>query len=244
METRVARWLVKLEGERFDLEEFPKWFPDGDLLVTEEKGEFLLTGLSLDLLSDAEAVLNAAEAALVRLYAVASLLMPSLRPPRVAHVVREEDSGKRQAFSFMRGSVEARSNVSASAVLVRDGVPVEADPQTPTRAQMFLAAAEDKHLAHVLELWGNGVLTWPRLYRIIEAIESSVGCEIDEAGLCTRAERSRFTRSANTAEVSGLDSRHAAGQFQPPTNPMSLGQAQAFVRDVVVGALERTARKR
>jgi hypothetical protein len=30
----MVRWMIKLAGERFDLEEFPRWFRSGNLLWT------------------------------------------------------------------------------------------------------------------------------------------------------------------------------------------------------------------
>jgi hypothetical protein len=44
----MSRWLVQLIGERFDLEEFPRSFPDGDVHAIEENGEFFLVGSSFE----------------------------------------------------------------------------------------------------------------------------------------------------------------------------------------------------
>ena len=46
----MGRWLVQLSGERMDLEEFPIWFPNGEVFAIEENKEFFLVGPALDVL--------------------------------------------------------------------------------------------------------------------------------------------------------------------------------------------------
>lgn len=230
----MARWLVKLSGERMDLEEFPRWFPDGDVYAIEEDGAFFLVGPALEALADAEAVLNEAVRVLDSFTAVISLLWPSLRGPVPSHVFRETDEGKRNAFVFLTGTVSARSKVHAASVSLGTTVQL---PQ-PTQAQELLKrASRSQHLEAALSLWGDPMRSWPRLYRILEEIEQHLGKPVDAAGLCSANQRERFTRTANTAEVSGADARHATGRFTPPDNPMSLSQAAEFIGGMLRSAL-------
>jgi hypothetical protein len=71
----------------------------------------------------------------------------------------------------------------------------------------------------------------------MEEIEQPLGKHVDAAGLCAANERERFTRTANTAEVSGPDARHATGKFAVPNNPMSLPEATEFVRQMLLSVL-------
>lgn len=50
----MARWLVQLSGERMDLEEFPRWFPDGEVSAIEENEAFFLVGPAFEVLPNAE----------------------------------------------------------------------------------------------------------------------------------------------------------------------------------------------
>jgi hypothetical protein len=59
----VARWLVKLDGERADLEEFPQSFPDGELYAIEKDGNVYLTGEELERLTSATEVRECATGA-------------------------------------------------------------------------------------------------------------------------------------------------------------------------------------
>jgi hypothetical protein len=75
------------------------------------------------------------------------------------------------------------------------------------------------------------------LHRIIEEVEEHLGKNVDVGGLWSTNNRKRFTRTANTAEVSGPDARHASGKFDAPDDPMSLSEATEFVRQIILSVL-------
>ena len=230
----MARWLVQLSGDRIDLEEFPQWFPDGDVFAIEENGSFFLVGAAFECLADAETVLSEASSALDKYTAIISLLWPGLRKPAASHVFRETDEGKRDAFVFACGSISARSKTHAAAVSV--GVVPQAPQQT--QAQELLGRATgNPHLEVALSLWADPIRSWPRLYRVLEEIEQHLGKHVDAAGVCPTNQRERFTRTANTAEVSGSDARHAIGKFVAPSNPMSLSEATGFLSQIFLAVL-------
>jgi hypothetical protein len=80
-------------------------------------------------------------------------------------------------------------------------------------------------------------LKWPRLYRVLAEIEQYLGKRVDAAGFCPTNQRERFTRTANTAEVSGSEARHAIGKSVAPSNPMSLSEATAFLSQIFLAVL-------
>ena len=219
-----------------DLEEFPRWFPDGDVFAIEENGTFFLVGAVFEGFSDAEAVRGEAVRAIDRFTAVISLLWPNLKKPLATHVVRETDEGKRNSTIFIAtGTISARSKAFAPAVPV-GGPPLQ--PQ-PTRAQELLQRARGHpHLETALSLWADPTRSWPRLYVILEEIEQHLGKRVDAAGHCQANERERFARTANTAEVSGPDARHATGKFAPPSSPMTPSEAVEFVGGMLLTALQ------
>jgi hypothetical protein len=232
----MARWLIQLEGDRFDLEEFPRWFPDGDIFFTEENGAFFLTGPAFEHLPDHQAVRVEAMRGLEECLAAILVLSPSVRNPTVGNVFREEDGGKRHTFIFLEAAtLRARGKVAGT---LSGGTQSEA--AGPTQAQQLLAVARaNPRLLTAVSLWARPGRSWPRLYTIMEEIEGHFGRHVDGAGLCSPGKRERFCRSANTAEVSGADSRHAAGRFEPPKTPMNLQGATSFMR----GLLDRALRK-
>jgi hypothetical protein len=231
----MSRWLVQLNGERIDLEEFPRCFPDGDIFVIEEKATFFLVGSAFEFFRNAEHVLAMAIRVVDQFSAVISLSWPGLRKPEVGNVFREDEKGKRDTFVFLSAAVTMRSKLNGSLSPVPG---LQASP--PTQAQQLLArAGASQHLGVAISLWSGSGRSWSRLYRIMEEIEQHLGKRVDSEGLCSGNDRERFTRSANTAEVSGIGSRHASGKFSPPSNPMTLHEAASFVRGLLFDALRK-----
>jgi hypothetical protein len=232
----MSRWLIQLQGERLDLEEFPRWFPTGDVYGIEEKGAYYLTGRALDTAGNADAVLKRATEALNEYSAMISLLWNAFRKPSIGQVIHEDDAGKQSAYIFVSGVASGRSK--ASGVLV-DTSGTAATPAT-TQAQDLLAIAKaSPNLRQALGVWADPIRTWGRLYRVMEEIEQHFGQPVDQAGLCSTTELVRFRRTANTAESSGVDARHASGLFKPPPDPMSLEQGTAFVARLLENALRK-----
>jgi hypothetical protein len=99
----MSRWLIQLQGEKLDLEEFPRWFPNGEVYGLAEKGAYYLTGRALDLAGNADAVLQRATEALNEYSAVISLLWNAFRKPSIGQVIHEDDAGKQNAYIFVSG---------------------------------------------------------------------------------------------------------------------------------------------
>jgi hypothetical protein len=217
-----------------DVEEFPKWFPSGPIHAIEEESKFFLVGERFEALTSAAEVRELAVTTLGEFAAVVRLLWSSLHTPQVGAVTREDERGNRSSLVLLAAGVQGRSKVSA--VLVHSGRPRDADAQT--QAQQIQAVARSRpRLGVALLVWAATERTWPRLYRVLEEIEQDLGVKVDKKGLCTAAERERFTRSANTAEIAGHEARHAGGRFAPPDRPMVLSEAAAFVGRLLETAL-------
>jgi hypothetical protein len=223
------RWLVELAGAPFDLEELPAWFPGGDVFVLREGDQFYLTGPALEKFEQPGDVYNASLQLVDELYGVGLLMLPSLRKPKVGTITVENDDGSRSVHHVIHLE-RAEAREKASAFVVRAGGKND-EPEGPTEAQKLLDAARaDTHLKTAMMLWADPPRSWPRLYRILEEIEASLGRHVN-------SERERFRRSANGAEVAGKDARHRGGKYQSPPNPMSLSEADNFIAGALRGAL-------
>jgi hypothetical protein len=244
----MARWLVQVEGERFDLEEFPRWFPDGDIFFTEENGAFFLTGQGLEQLEDPEGVRAEAMRALEQHFSIVSLVSSIAQRPRVSHVVRVDDDGKRHKFSFLDAmTLTARGRVGTLTVS-GDKQP---DAQRPTEPQQLLAAAKaNPRLQTAVLAWAAPGRSWTHLQRIVREIELHLGQHVDTAKLCKPSQRDRFFFTANNAELSGINSRHATGELRGRPHPgrrrrarrqggMDLGEATSFVHGLLKSVLLR-----
>jgi hypothetical protein len=226
----MSRWLVQLSGHDIDLEEFPFWFPDGEVFSIQENQEYFIVGSAFEALSNPEEVLRKAEKAVDQFSAIILLFWPSLQKPEIRCVIRESDDGRRNAYAFSVGTAIARSKARG----------ISGPLPHPTEAQNLLnRALEDQRLEIVIRLWADPIRSWGRLFRILEELEEYLGKPVNAVGLCSAAHRARFTRTANTAEVAGADARHAVGKNEIPDNPMSLDQASEFIGKIILGVLCR-----
>ena len=233
----MARWLVQIDGDRFDKEELPFWFPSGEIFAIEESSTVFLVGSGLEQLADASKVQEAAAKAIEDFISVIYLIDPGIRRPSIGTVFREHDDGTRHGYAFLSGVVSGRSKARASLTTAGNAKPEE---NRLTQAQALLAASQhSRYLQVALSLISIPNATWPHYYRCLEEIESSLGAKVSETGLCSAGERSRFTRTANTPEASGADARHGLGKFDPPQNPMSPAEGLSFVRQMLQKAISR-----
>ena len=217
-----------------DLEEFSFWFPKGSFHAVAEGPSVLLTGDGFHACDTPDQARGLAAQLLDEFGATISLLWPSYRAPSLGTVHERMPDGTRHGTAIgMVGMAVGRSKARATST-----VPPGTDPG-PTQAQALWAAAKSApRLEVALLLWADPARTWPRLYRILEELEAHLEQTLSSAGLCSANERARFTRSANTAEVAGNESRHAGGKFQPPAKPMSLREASGFVRTMLTKVLQ------
>ncbi len=200
-----------------------------------------MTGSAFDRAGNAEEVLKIAMQTLNEYAAVISLLWHPFCKPSIGQVIHEDDTGKQIAYSFARGIASGRSKANGVS-----GVLVDASGSTPnritTQAQDLLEKAKTSpHLSEAIAVWGDPIRTWARLYRVAEEIRQHYDKKWPYVvGLCSKAEFKHFTNTANNAESSGIDSRHASGMHKPPKNPMSLAEATTFVGQILEKALRKS----
>ena len=227
-------WSVELVARKPDLIDFTRWFPDEPAKVVANDGRFFLEGSLFEGLLDHEDVRRVAEERLNLMCAAIKLSCAglSLRPSAGA-IYQVDESGTRHAFA------------PGINLTIKTGIEVRAFDdvnQRPTATQKCVEAAmQNEPLRTAMILWADGNRTWPRLYLILEQIEHALeGLSVHEAGLTSRAQRERFTRTANSYESAGADSRHGPGRCSPPKKPMSNKEAETFIASVLDGALLMT----
>ena len=230
----MARWLTEICGDAFDTEEARYWFSSGDVFAFVEGATTFLSGQAFEACAEAADVAELANRTLDEIYAVIGLLQPGVQRPTVGKICRELDDGTRTGNVIMAGVGQFRMKLR---VMHGDVMP----PLPPTQAQEFLVAARgDRHLQVAIFLLAVPNSSWPHLYRSLEELEHHLLGTVHSHGLCSANQRERFTRSANAAEVAGVDARHRIGKFEPPSNPMSFTEARGFVVGLLHNALRRS----
>ena len=96
-------------------------------------------------------------------------------------------------------------------------------------------AASNPMVAKALRLYGaEDFESWVGLFRLYEVIvdEAQGTSWLIEQGWISENDHRRFKHSANSVSVGGDQSRHGKEPTQPPSSPMSLADATAYVENL------------
>jgi hypothetical protein len=118
-----------------------------------------------------------------------------------------------------------------------DGVPRQPPPRA-TIAEWVEMASTDPDSALALEMIASDASRWAALYRAVEAIKQRAGSEwraVVGDYLATKEEI--FSHTANAPTPRAVDKRHPP-KHQPPKEPMTLVDAELFVRQMLAAFLE------
>ncbi|HXI13783.1 MAG TPA: hypothetical protein VNM92_14235 [Thermoanaerobaculia bacterium] len=231
----MSPWLIEVSGDRFDTDEIAYWFPSGDVFGVELDGGIYLTGPGLDQCISAAEAREYGAAALDEFAAAISVLSPKFVKPEVGSVILLDDEGRRHATVFaMAASITVRAKAHGTLEISGQTQPAETQGQ-----RLIRTVRERSHLMTAASLWSEANRSWPRLYRILEEIESDLGQTVNRARFCSRNERQRFTQSANSAEIAGKDARHARSKFDIADDPMTLSEALTFIHGLLQKAVQR-----
>jgi len=221
----MPKWLVRLKGERFDLEDFPKLLRLSKVKVVEEDGSFYLESSEFNSLTSAEEVRERGKALIKIINGVTKFNRDNFLGISEDAIIRVEDDGKRYGYLFLESSVKIRTKVSAQlTVIAADGS--EKVVTQPSALESLLEVAQ-KHnvVAKALSFYQDG--TWNSLYKAYETIEGDVGGKIIKNGWVVKSDISRFTQTAQSY-------RHAASKkYKPPAQPMTLLEAGALIKTIL-----------
>ena len=66
----MSRWLIAIDGDSGDVDQYPTWFPDGSIFAMRKDDRVYLTGTGFDQLTTAEEVHRKADETLREFAAV------------------------------------------------------------------------------------------------------------------------------------------------------------------------------
>ncbi|WP_155888331.1 hypothetical protein [Cupriavidus sp. WS] len=240
-------WKVRLKGDVRDLEFLAKTLETGPRMVTHsrESPAYLYESESFHQCCSPEEVEQLAEQELAVLSGILKLERNARDSLTYDAIYKPNLSGGEDVFVRIRDSIEARAEVGAIAVVASDaaGSVVGKSALPPPRAALLLQlGADDEAVAKVLRLLnGLDAASWVGLYRICEVIEADVGGQhkLEKQGWGSAEDLRRFKHSANSVQVGGDKSRHGKEPQQPPKNPMTLPEAEGYVRYILQAWLAR-----
>jgi hypothetical protein len=233
----MPRWLVRLAGERFDLEDLPSLLSFPECTVIEEDGYYYLKSSDLDSLASPDAVRERATGIIEMLNGAMTLRIPGFLGVGEAGVTLIEEDGRRRRYLYAQASIGLRSKASANVTVTESSSTRQTVP-LPSNVESWINLAKtDKAVADALHFFREN--TWVSLYKVYEIISEDVGGQqaIAKNGWATKQKLSRFAQTAQSRAALGDSARHAANRFKPPLHPMSIKEAEALLRGIILGWL-------
>ena len=234
-------WQVALVGDPQDLAFLGQTFEFGSCKVLRDaqNSGYLYESDSFHRCNSFQEVEQIAETELATLSGILKLERDSRDALRYGSVYKSNQNGGRDIFVRIEESAHLRDEVSAvvAARTGAEGNGVESPPRPPPRAAVLLAlSCVDAAVAKSLRLLSApDVKSWVNLYRLHEVIEADVGGRhtLEKLSWGSAEDLRRFKHSANSVQVGGDRSRHGNEWQAAPKNPMTLSEAEAYVRYIV-----------
>lgn len=233
---RMTDWSVELLGERHVLDALRLAFNSSPLIVSfdESHGRYFLVLPSLSNVTDVNEVRLVAETA-VASFAGALFFdgRTLLEPLRVGAVHSVDENGHKQVYVTCSSGIRLTAAAHV-AILDSDGNVIPELHKDRRLSHLQLLIAKNENIAKVSRLAQEPDFgTWVGLYRVFEVIfQDAVGTQ----GLrdwVSRRSTIRFCRSANHPLVAGDAARHGHSDEEPPPQPMTLLEAQAWLKGLL-----------
>lgn len=234
-------WGVQLTGDTSVLAALTQSLTNGEVRVSHNGQEYVLTSNQFVSLEDPHEVRQKARDIVTRLDGATRLLLDTSQSIQVGNVYRRREDGKSEIIWFGE-TVNVRVGMSMPTVKLTypDGMVKEIHATDPVK-QWLGMSFKDEEVAKVLQIRSRGILDWVNLYRIFEIIDSDVGGldTIASKGWSTRRSMKLFKHTANSPGAIGLDARHGhEKKSTPPTNPMSISDARELIKRIVYAWLQ------
>lgn len=233
----MAKWLIKLKGEEFDLKDLTSLVHSPSSAVMEENGLYYLWSSDFDSLDSASEVRKSASTLIDVLNGAMKLHTSGFHGISEDGVIMIEEDGRRHEYVYLGGSSAARSRTRASITVTTSGDKEQVAQPTCDVESWISLAKTDKAVAGALHFFREN--TWISLYKVYEIIRRDMGGEkaITENGWATERKLSRFRQTAQSKAAIGDLARHATNGYKPPPQPMSIKEAEVLLRGIILGWL-------
>jgi hypothetical protein len=236
----MTEWLVRLQGEKLDLDGASCHFRSAELKVTYKDGSYYLASTNFNSMTNPSEVLKRAKRVLKATNGILKVLVGNDRPVTADGTLRRVGEGGEQEMHvhLAAATATARGQVHAAGVVIKPDGTTESSGQHPTQAESWMAIArQDDWVAFAFSLFVEP--KWYRLSNIMDIIEDDVGGRpaLKETGWVPKSRITLFHWTANNKEALGEDARHA-NKREPPKRPMSLPEAEDLIRTLFKKWLE------
>jgi len=229
----MPKWLVRLKGERFDLEDLPKLLRSPEFRVIEENDSFYLESSEFNSLTLAEEIRERGRALIKLINGVSKFNRNNFLDISEDGIIRVEDDGKRHGYLFLEESFKIRNKVSTRLTAIAADGSEKGTTQPSTLESLLELAQKHNVVADALSFYRDD--TWISLYKAYEVIRDDVGGkhQIIKNGWSVKSKISRFTQTAQSRAALGDSARHASKKYIPPPQPMTLSEARALIKTIL-----------
>jgi len=234
-------WMLKIEGERFALEELSKSFTSPKLCISKEGQDFFLRSSDLNLLKNPKEVFEIAKKIISCINGASMLIGFGMHTSlKVSNsITKINDDGSRNVSIFPQPLHLHITTNSFSVVITNpDGTKREINRADPIPLWISIAQSNDS-VAKVLRLFSNKK-DWVNLYRIYEIIEGDVGGmdNIVKNDWTNKNKIELFKHTANSVGATGDQARHGKEKTTPPKSPMSIFDAEFLITSIILSWLK------
>lgn len=221
-------WIVYLTGDKNDLQILLEDLKNPDFSIGKESTNYILKSPRFTSLMTDQSVREKTNEFLEILNAGIKLDLGAHEKIKISHTMQINPDGSKMNYVICEGAC-IYVRVFPSTVEI-NGKRMPENRANFTRALINLAKS-DEMVAKVSKYLNQDFNSWGNLYKIFEVIEKDGFPPIQRNGEY-RKKADLFRRTANNPSSSGLASRHA-NDTAPPENPMTLSEAQSFIKTIL-----------
>ena len=239
MITANHNWEIDVRGNTSDLVHLTQIFAAGEQTFTYDvrSSLYIYKSLRFATCQSSSEVAAIARKDFAIIYGILAFTRNSEQRLIVGAVRKPNAAGTHDIFVEMEG-VQLRAEVGVLGVTVTDqqgNIVSQVVPLPQSKRIANLARADDA-VQKVMRLFGASDRgSWVGLYRIFEVVSGDVGgnSSLLAHGWGSRKNLDRFKHSANSVDSAGDMARHGSEISKPPSNPMTLEEAVAYVNFLV-----------
>jgi len=223
-------WMVFLNGDETDLRELAKCLQRSDLTIEKDNESYYLKSTFFSSLTSSQEVREKANEILIPINAGIKIELGAPRPIGVDRVLQINPNG------VNKGIISRESKFC---------IRVPNDTFNPQNFFLPLLdiAKTDIQVAKMCQFINLDLNSWFTLYNILEILEEDQFKPIMRCGI-HKKEADRFTHTADNYRILGVKSRHAKDKNAiPPENPMTLSEAQEFIKMLIKEWLDEKGKK-
>ena len=240
MITANHNWEIDVRGNTSDLVHLTQIFAAGEQTFTydDHSSLYIYKSLRFATCQSSSEVAAIARKDFAIIYGILAFTRNSEQRLIVGAVRKPNVAGTHDIFVEIFEGVQARAEVGVLGVTVTDqqGNIVSQVVLLPQSKRITNLAKADDAVQKVMRLFGASDRgSWVGLYRIFEVVSGDVGGNnsLLADGWGSRKNLDRFKHSANSVDSAGDMARHGSEISKPPSNPMTLEEAVAYVNFLV-----------